>query len=158
MNFTTQYGDDLKNVLYSLNKSVIYGYKYIRTVIDVFSKYGWSVPLETKTGKEVGLAFWKLFLANTAPSRLWTDKGTGFYNQQLNAVLAANNVTLYSSIMERWNRTMKNIMWNYFAANNTQQYIDVLPSMVEKYNNTYHLSNKLTLSDARISAKVSTRK
>ena len=70
--------------------------------------------------------------------------------------MAANNVTLYSteneeksSIVERRNRTMKNIMWKYFTANNTQKYIDVLLSMVEKYNNTYHRSTKLTPSDAR---------
>ena len=44
---------------------------------------------------------------------------------------------------------MKNIMWKYFPANNTQKYIDVLPSMVAKYNNTYHQSIKLTPSDAR---------
>ena len=42
-----------------------------------------------------------------------------------------------SSVVERWNRTMKNIMWKFFTANNTQKYIDVLSSMVEKYNNTY---------------------
>ena len=104
------------------------GYKYLLTVIDVFSKYGWIVPLKTKTGKEVALAFRKLFLANTPPSRLWTDKSTEIYNQQLKSVLTANNVTLYSteneeksSIVERWNRTM-NIMWKYLTANNTQKY------------------------------------
>ena len=53
-----------------------------------------------------------------------------------------------SSVVERWDRTMKNITWKYFTANNAQKYIDVLPSMVEKYNNTYHRSIKLTLSDA----------
>ena len=81
---------------------------------------------------------------------------TELYNQQLNAVLAANNVMLYSteneeksSVVERWNRTMTNIMWKYFTANNKQKYIDVLQSMVEKYNNTYHRSIKLTPSDAR---------
>ena len=41
---------------------------------------------------------------------------------------------------------MKNIMCKYFTANNTQKYIDVLPSMEEKYNNTYHRSFKLTPS------------
>ena len=58
-------------------------------------------------------------------------------------VLEANNVLLYSteneeksSVVERWNRTMKNIMWKYFTANNTQKYIDVLPSMIDKYNST----------------------
>ena len=48
---------------------------------------------------------------------------------------------------------MKNIMRKYFRANNTQKYIDVLPSMVEEYNNTYHRSIKLTPSDARNPAK-----
>ena len=48
---------------------------------------------------------------------------------------------------------MKNIMWKYFTANNTQKYIDVLPSVVEKYNNTYQRSIKLTPSDARNPAK-----
>ena len=33
------------------------GYKYLLTLIDVFSKYGWIVPLKTKTGKEVAMAF-----------------------------------------------------------------------------------------------------
>ena len=113
------------------------------------------MPLKTKTGTEVAQAFRKLFL-NGHPSRLWTDKGTEFYHQQLKAVLTGNNVMLYSteneetsSVIERWNRTTKNIMWKYFTANNTQKYIDVLPSMVEKYNITYHRSIKLTPSDAR---------
>ena len=96
------------------------------------------------------MAFQKLFSANKPPSRLWTDKGTEFYNQQVKRVLTANNVALYStedeeksSVVEQWNRTMKNIMWKYFAANNIQKYIDVLTGIVEKYNNTYHPSIKL---------------
>ena len=111
--------------------------------------------MKTKTGKEVAQAFRKLFLS-VHPSRLWTDKGTEFYNQQLKAVLTANNVTLYStenkeksSIVEQWNRTMKNIMQKYFTANNTQNYKDVIPSLVEKYNITYNRTIKLTPSDAR---------
>ena len=78
------------------------------------------------------------------------------YNKQLKAVLAANNAMLYSteneeksSVVEWGNRRMKNIMWKYFTAYNTQKYIDVLPSMVERYNSTFHRSIKLTLSDAR---------
>ena len=83
------------------------GYKYLLTVFDVFTKYGRIVRLKTKTGKEVALTFRKLFLANTPPSRLWTEMGTEFYNQQLKAVLADNNVTLYSTETKRtralWN-------------------------------------------------------
>ena len=112
------------------------GYKYLLTVINVFRKYGWIVLMNTKTGKEVAQAFRKLFL-NGHPSPLWTDNGTEFYNQQLKVVLAANNMMLYStenetesSVVERWNRTMKYITWKYFTADNTQKYINVLPSIV----------------------------
>ena len=121
-------------------------------MIDVFSKYGWIVPLKTKSGKEIAMLFQKLFTTtNASPSRLWTEKGTEFYNQQLRRVLTANNVTLYSketeeksSVVERWNRTMKNIMWKYFIANNTEIY-----RRFTENNNTYHRSIKLKPTDAR---------
>ena len=58
------------------------GYKFLLTVIDVYSKYGWIVPLKNKTGKEVAAALTKLFKI-AVPSRLWTDKGTEFYNQHV---------------------------------------------------------------------------
>ena len=147
MNFTNQYESPFSRS----NKC----YKYLLTVIDVYSKYGWIMPLKTKTGKEVAQAFRKLF-HNGHPSCLWTDKRTEFYNRQLRGVLEANNVMLHSteneeksSIVERWNRTMKNIMWKYFTVNSTQKYIDVLPSMIDKYKSTYHRSIKLTPSNAR---------
>ena len=65
------------------------------------------------------MAFQKVFTTtNAPPSRLWTDKVTEFYNQQLKRVLSANKLTVYSaeneeksSVVERWNRPMKNIMW-----------------------------------------------
>ena len=79
--------------LYSRSNS---GYKYLLTVIDVFSKYGWIIPLKIKNGKEVAMAFHELFTGNAHPSRLWTDKGTEFYNRQVKRVLTANNVSFYS--------------------------------------------------------------
>ena len=72
------------------------GYRYLLTVINVYSKYGWIMPLKTKTGKEVAQAFRKLFHSGH-PSRLWTDKGTEFYNRQLRGGLEANDLMLYST-------------------------------------------------------------
>ena len=37
------------------------GYTLLLAVIDVYSTYGWIVPLKTKTGKEVAAALAKLF-------------------------------------------------------------------------------------------------
>ena len=43
------------------------------------------------------MSFQELFTDNASPSRLRAGKGTEFYNQQVNRVLTANNVALYSA-------------------------------------------------------------
>ena len=50
------------------------GVKYILAVIDIFSKYGWIVPLKNKTGKAVANAL-KEILAERKPTKMWVDKG-----------------------------------------------------------------------------------
>jgi hypothetical protein len=121
--------------------------KYLLTVIDVFSKYGWIVPLKSKTGVEVAEAFNKIFKEGRRPEKLWVDKGKEFYNKNVKALGAQ----LYSvenegksCVVERWNRTMKERMFKYFTANNTRRYVDVISEMVDKYNNTRHSSIKMT--------------
>jgi len=53
-----------------------------------------------------------------------------------------------SSVVESWNRTMKEKMFKYFTANNTNKYIDVLDDFVERYNSTRHSSIKMTSVEA----------
>ena len=53
-----------------------------------------------------------------------------------------------SSIVERWNRTMKNRMWKMFSANNNTVYWDKLDKLVDDYNNTKHSSVKMTPIEA----------
>ena len=132
------------------------GFKYILMIIDVFSKYGWAIPLKTKTGLEVTKAFSDLWKKQKPPKYLWTDKGKEFINKNMNDLLTKNNVHLYwteneekSTVVERWNRTIKNKMWKYFTRNRTGIYIDILPTLIEKYNDTYHRSIKTKPSDAR---------
>ncbi len=45
-----------------------------------------------------------------------------------------------ASIVERFNRTLKNRMYKYFTANNTRRYLDILDDLVTGYNNTVHTS------------------
>jgi len=44
---------------------------------------------------------------------------------------------------------MKEKLFKYFTANNTNKYIDVLEEFVEKYNKTRHSSIKMTPVEAR---------
>ena len=125
------------------------GYTFLLLVIDIFSKYGWIVPLKNKKGKTVAKALENIF-EERKPEKLWTDKGTEFYNKDVKKLLDIYNTENEekSSIVERWIRTMKEKMWKYFTDNNTYKYIDVLPELVEDYNNTVHSSIKMTPIDA----------
>jgi len=50
------------------------GAKYLLTVIDVFSKFGWMLPLKDKTGVSVANALKEIF-KQRKPEKLWTCKG-----------------------------------------------------------------------------------
>ena len=65
-------------------------------VLDIFSKYGWIVPLKTKTGLEVSKAFQIIFKENK-PKMLWVDKGKEYYNKNVLDLLAKNDVKIYST-------------------------------------------------------------
>ena len=131
------------------------GFRYILMVIDVFSKYGWGVPLKTKTGIEVASALRTIFKKDK-PAKLWVDKGREFYNKEVSALLKKNNIEIYStnndekcSVVERWNRTIKTQLWRYFSANGTQKYTNIIQPLMDKYNSTKHRSIGMTPTDAR---------
>jgi transposase InsO family protein len=50
------------------------GYRYLLTVIDVFSKYAWAVPLLKKDSRSVTEAFERLLQQGRKPAKLQTDK------------------------------------------------------------------------------------
>ena len=120
------------------------GVKYFLAVIDVFSKYGWLIPLKDKTGKSVASVL-KTIFEERKPEKMWVDKGKEFYNKDVKDL-----IELYSTeneeksrVVERWIRTMKEKMWKYFLAKSTNVYMNVLSDLIKEYNNTRH-SIKMT--------------
>ena len=127
------------------------GVNFLLLVIDTFSKYGWIVPLKNKKAQTIVKALKEIFKeSGRRPDKLWTDKGTEFFNKDVKDLvyLYATENEEKSSIAERWIRTMKEKMFKYFTDNNTNKYIDVLPDLVEDYNNTVHSSTKFTPIEA----------
>ena len=47
-----------------------------------------------------------------------------------------------ASIVECFQRTLKNRMWKYFTHHRTLRYVDILPKLVHGYNHAYHRSIK----------------
>ena len=131
------------------------GYRYLLMVLDVFSKYGWIVPLKDKKGESVAKTFKTIFKEGRKPHYLWTDKGKEYYNKNMKELLDKNKINIYSteneeksSVCERWNRTMKNKMWKQFTVQNNTMYLDMLPKLVAEYNNTKHRSIGMTPVEA----------
>ena len=124
---------------------------YLLAVIDIFSKYAWLAPIENKNGKSVASALQSIFKSSgRKPNKMWVDDGKEFWNKNVKPL-----VELYSTkneekscVVERLNRTLKEAMWKYFSANNTYKYIDILQNFVNKYNNNFHESIKMTPVEA----------
>ena len=127
------------------------GYRYLITCIDIFSKYSWVIPLKDKKGITIKNALEKIF-NERRPKFLWTDRGTEFYNKQVKDLLNENNIKLYSTnnseiksaVVERFNRTFKNMMYKKFTENNNTIFYNILDELVNNYNNKYHSTIRMT--------------
>ena len=131
------------------------GIKYLLMVIDVFSKYGWIRGLKDKKTETVSKAFDDIFKSKRKPQMLWTDKGSEFISKHFKDFLKSKGIRLYhteneekSSVVERWNKTMKNRMWKMFTVNNNTVYWDKIEKLVDDYNNARHSSIKMTPVEA----------
>ena len=70
-----------------LNYAESLRFKYILTVIDLYTKYAWAVPLSNKKGQTVADAFKRIMNeSGRNPKKMWVDKGTEFYNQYVKAL------------------------------------------------------------------------
>jgi transposase InsO family protein len=93
-------------------------YKYLLNVIDIFSRYSWSVPLKHKTGRSFVAALAILF-HDRKPNTIQSDKGTEFVNTTVKQYLKCEGVQFHTThnpnikgaVIERFNRTLKTRMY-----------------------------------------------
>ena len=100
---------------------------------------------------KLAAAFEKIFKLGRQPRLLWTDKGKEFYNKNVNQLLSRKNIKLYSteneeksSVAERFNRTIKQMMWKMFSANNNTIYVDKIDELLKNYNSSFHRSVQMS--------------
>lgn len=122
------------------------GFRYILVIINAFSKFVWVYPLKRKTGKDVTDVMRK-FLSSIkiTPKNLQTDMGKEFYNKDFKILMEQFKINHYSSysnmkssIVERVNRTLKNIMWKEFSLKGSYKWLNLLSEVVQRYNTTKH--------------------
>ena len=125
------------------------GNQYLLSVIDVFSKYAWVEPLKAKTGAAVTQAFEKVLrrALGRTPLKLQTDDGKEFYNKTFRGLITRRGIPHFStagdtkaSVVERFNRTLKQRLYRYFTVENTLSFVSVLPEIVQGYTRSHHRS------------------
>lgn len=124
--------------------------KYILTVIDIFSKYSFAVPVKSKSSKDISKAMEVIFKTKRIPKNIHTDLGKEFFNKDFKKIMTKYKINHYNTystkkaaIVERFNRTLKNKMWKQFSLRGSYKWIDILPKLIEEYNNTKHRTIKM---------------
>lgn len=121
------------------------GFKFLLTVIDVFSKYAWTVPVKDKTAISIKKAMQSIFDQGRVCKNFQTDDGTEFFNKEFSPLAAKYKINHYSvysslkaSIIERFNRTIKGMMWKRFSLNGNYRWINIIDDLCTDYNNRIH--------------------
>ena len=133
------------------------GFRFLLSIIDIFTKYTWVVPLKDKKGVSIVNAFQKtLDKLGRKPDKIWVDKTSEFYNSSFKKWLKDNDIEMYSIhnegksvVAERFIRTLKNKIYKYMAAISENVYIHKLDDIVNEYNNTYHRTIKMKPADVK---------
>ena len=133
-------------------------YRYLLTAIDIFTRYAFVEPLINKSAKSFMNGFISIMKrAKTFPRRILSDRGAEIKNKIFQAYCQENNIRLIHSnnlthapFVERFNRTLKNLMFRYMTFKETDRYIDVLPLLVSTYNNRKHRMIGMTPAQAEM--------
>ena len=79
------------------------------------------------------------------PNSVVSDSGSEFINTKFiefcrnNSIKCSQNFTsIHAPYVERYNRSIKNKIYAFMDGNNTERFIDVLPDIINTYNNTMH--------------------
>ena len=132
------------SVLGTRNKNL----NWILTVIDVYSRYAFAVGIKNKGQHAVSTAFETVLRQSKhAPLRITHDAGKEFLNAKMNALLKKHNLERHvnqandktkTGIIERWNRTLRELLGRNFSRIGRLRWVEDLQSLVDNYNASVH--------------------
>ena len=128
------------------------GVRYVLMSIDVFSRYGWAVPLKSKRAADVMKGFDSLLQKSNGrkPIKIRTDHGGEFVSGTMKRWFRQHNIlhsVTYNEVkanyVERWIKTIKSRIVKLFQHKHKLEYVQYLDDVVKGYNQTYHTSIKM---------------
>lgn len=126
------------------------GYAYCLTIIDIFSKYAWAYPLKHLKAKETAENFKQVLKDCPDLKIVQSDNGTEFAaefddlldSKGIKHQFSRSHTPQSQGQIERFNKTLKSLIFQYFTLYNTKIWVPVLPSLIQNYNYRYHSTIK----------------
>lgn len=136
------------------------GVTFLLVAIDCFTKYAWVKPMVTKTANETLAALKHVLQAiqnmsmlegvtSPKPTELFCDSGKEFVNRQVSDYLQQEGIRkthasseMKAAIVERFNRTLQDLIYRYMTENQTRRYLTSLQDLIYVYNMRGHRSLK----------------
>ena len=91
---------------------------FLLNIVEVYSRYAYSIPLMNKTGEAVLEAFQSI---KRTSRYLWVDEGKEFYNKNVISWCKKHSILMYSThsglksvFAESFNKTEKNAFYKQF--------------------------------------------
>ena len=125
------------------------GVAYLLFIIDMFSRYLYVYPLKNIKAGSVSKALDSFFSGNIYKyKKIFTDRGVEFLSKQAKEIYKKHDVLWYTifnqeikaGLVERCIQTIRILIGKYLVQHNTENYLQALPGIIEKYNNSVHTS------------------
>ena len=122
-----------------------------------------EMSLKQKTGSDVTAAMEPILQQRRKPTNLQTDRGKEFYNYTFQSLMQRINLyssysNLKASICKRCNRTLKQMMWILFSLRGKDKWLNILPNLLNEYNNSKHRTTGMKSRDMTLANDMSTCK
>lgn len=127
------------------------GWRYIMTVVDIFSRKVFLTRLKAKEAKNTRDAFNKLMEKNgVEPNYLMSDRGTEWLGEFAENCKAKSIKQLFTrsytpqanGVVERMNKEIRKIMKAFFVRNQNNKWFDILDKIADNKNGTFNATVK----------------
>ena len=131
------------------------GYFWILTILDLFTKKVFTIPLKNKEAITVAKALekWLQLILPFKPKTIQSDRGPEFVNDNVKILFKTHKIYQQLSdpympqtqgAIERFNGTLKRMIFSYFTIYTKNIWIDILAKLTENYNSSIHsITNSL---------------
>lgn len=122
--------------------------------IDAFTKKGDIELMKKKTKQATVDAMLEILDRMGIPKMLYCDEGSEFNNAPFKKMCKDLEIELiftikHAPIVERFNRTIKEMMEKYLQSTSSKTITRVLPKLLKNYNNSYHSTIGMAPNDVK---------